>query len=588
MNRKPSKQQEKILNKSGKFIVNACAGSGKTLSLSKKLINLMENNNNPHTGIATLSFTNAAWKEIKRNLDKWGVEIRYPNFIGTFDRFINKYIFYQYYYLLDEFDSRPTLVGDLGMPWRRKRWNRDYQQYFDIFSFDEEHNIIKTKHKNTFFKFNENKPNKHHENLKKMKYEIFNENFVTQDDINYFSLKLLKNYEFISENIANKFPIFLIDESQDTNDMKMKIMDIILNKDTIKEFIFIEDFNQAIYEWNGAKPELFEELMKKYETIKLTENWRSSQNICNISSKLSKQKYNAVNEEVKDYTFVPKIKGYNEPKDNKSEFYNNIINEFLKLCEEHNIELTKDNIAVLCKGNTLIKTINGQNTFEYDEIFKDNTITFDLINSRFLFDQRNLNESYLKLEYIISCLALNRENLASHQMKNFKSEFGFFNMKKLCLKLINLMPPTNNITIEEWINKFQLNLKNSNIYLKEKLISKIKIKRNNLFVEDLFNFDEYSNNYTLRTIHGVKGETFDATLLILKTKTDKGSYKNMIEFFKKTGKMEEDLRNVYVAITRPRKILVIAIPEKNEKIWHELLLDEPYRTKNQTLIDDYF
>ena len=119
---------------------------------------------------------------------------------------------------------------------------------------------------------------------------------------------------------------------------------------------------------------------------------------------------------------------------------------------------------------------------------------------------------------------------------------------------------------------------------------KIKIKNDNaeLLVTDLFDLEEYSKNYTLSTIHGVKGKTFDATLLILKTKTDKGTYENFIKNFKKTGKMkDEDLRNVYVGVTRPRKILVIAVPEKDKEMWHNLLLDEPYREKNQTSLFEF-
>lgn len=50
---------------------------------------------------------------------------------------------------------------------------------------------------------------------------------------------------------------------------------------------------------------------------------------------------------------------------------------------------------------------------------------------------------------------------------------------------------------------------------------------------------------------------------------------------------DEDLRNVYVGVTRPRKILVIAVPKQDEKMWHELLLDEPYREKNQTSLFEF-
>lgn len=597
MNRTPSKQQEKILNKQGKFIVNACAGSGKTLTLSKKLVKLINNNTEPNRGIATLSFTNTAWEEIKKNFDEWGLEIRYPNFIGTFDRFINKYIFYQYYYLLEKFDKRPLLVGDLGTPWIRKEHDKDYQQYFDIYSFDKNDDLIKTKEVNTFFniknKYNADGKtiNGHYKNLVEMKYKIYDEGFVTQDDINYFSLKLLEKFDFISENIANKFPIFLIDESQDTNDIKMSIMKIILSKKKIKGFTFIGDFNQAIYEWNGAKPELFEELTEKYDTVDLNENWRSSQNICNLSSKLSGIKYTAVNDDVKDYSFIPVIDGYDEPKENKSKFFNDIINEFIELCNEHKIKLSKKNVSVLCKGNTLIKIINGQNDTDYDDLFTDKgDITYDLINARFLFDQNKFNEAYLKIENILISIDLGKEYTSYLEIKNYKSEIGFFNMKKLCFDLINIMPSTIDMTLNNWIKNFKLKLRRSDFYLKKEILRKIKIKNDNaeLLVTDLFDLEEHSKNYTLSTIHGVKGKTFDATLLILKTKTDKGTYETFIKNFKKTGKMkDEDLRNVYVGVTRPRKILVIAVPEKDKKMWHNLLLDEPYREKNQTSLFEF-
>lgn len=594
MNRKPSKQQEEILNKQGKFIVKACAGSGKTLTLSKKLANLIDNNTEPHKGIATLSFTNAAWKEIEKNLDKWNSGINYPNFIGTFDKFINKFIFYKYYYLLDEFNERPLLVGDLITPWRRKKHDKDYQQYFDGFSFDKDDNLIKTKKVDPFFKFVKNNingsENGHYKNLKNMKKSIYKEGFVTQADINYFSLKLLEEFDFISENVANKFPIFLIDESQDTNDIKMSIMNIILSKDSIKGFIFIGDSNQAIYEWNGAKPELFGGLAEQYDTVNLNENWRSSQNICNLSSKLSGTQYNAVNDEVKDYPFIPIINGYDKPKENKSEFFKGLINDFLEICEEHDIELSEKNIAVLCKGNNLIKTIKEQKPFDNQDLGIDKeNIAFDLIHAKFLFDQNKFNESYSMFESFLISTRLNKNHINYVEKKNYISEIGFSNIRKLCLDLIRILPSTKDMSLYEWCNKFKTNLKNSNFYLRGKILNKFnfKIKNKKVLVKDLFSNDEYSKDYTLSTIHGIKGETFDATLLILKTKTDKSNYKKSIENFKKNGKMNEDLRNVYVGVTRPRKILVIDVPKKDQEMWHKLLLDEPYRIKNQPLLSDF-
>ena len=590
MNKKLSQKQKEIFNKKGKFVVNACAGSGKTFTLSKKLAKLIQENTELHKGIATLSFTNTAWKEIKQNLDKMNVEIKYPHFIGTFDKFINKYIFYPYYYLLDEFDKRPILVGDLGVPWRGGHYERDPYRFFDVFSFNEENELIKTKNINLPLKFKkENKDgstDNHYEKLEKMKYDLYKKGFVTQDDINYFSLKLIEKFDFISEIIANKFPIFLIDESQDTNEIKMNIMDVILNNNSIKEFMFIGDFNQAIYEWNGAKPEIFKELMRKYETINLDENWRSSKNICKFASKLSKQTINAVNEEIKDYQFVPKINGYKKPRDNENEFFNNIINEFIQTCESNDIY---DKIAVLCKGNALIKTINNQKDNIEDIFLDEKSITYDLIHSKFLFENGKIKESYFKLENILILIKKEGNYVLNQERKEFINENGYFNVRKNCFKLINSLPSTKNATIKQWIKDCQKQLTNSESELNKKLLNNIKINEdsNDMLIEKLFDYDEKSDKITISTIHGIKGETFDATLLILRTKPDQRSYRTIVKSFIEEEKMDEELRNIYVAITRPRKILVMAVPEEHEKMWYELFFDDGYRKKGQTSLFEF-
>ena len=51
--------------------------------------------------------------------------------------------------------------------------------------------------------------------------------------------------------------------------------------------------------------------------------------------------------------------------------------------------------------------------------------------------------------------------------------------------------------------------------------------------------------------------------------------------------MKEDLRNVYVGITRPKKILVMEVPKIHVKMWYELFFDEPYRGKNQSSLLDF-
>lgn len=67
---------------------------------------------------------------------------------------------------------------------------------------------------------------------------------------------------------------------------------------------------------------------------------------------------------------------------------------------------------------------------------------------------------------------------------------------------------------------------------------------------------------TLSTIHKIKGKTFEAVLLILKKKVRK-NYTTML--VNSDVSNEEELRNVYVAITRPKRVLQICVPDENNK-----------------------
>lgn len=102
----------------------------------------------------------------------------------------------------------------------------------------------------------------------------------------------------------------------------------------------------------------------------------------------------------------------------------------------------------------------------------------------------------------------------------------------------------------------------------------------------MFEIDNFFTNLLyLGTIHKVKGKTFEAVLLILKS-----GYKTKINEFIKNNDFNEELRNIYVAITRPRKILILATPT-DEKEWRSLFfpaLKIKDSDKNQTDLDKFF
>ena len=69
-------------------------------------------------------------------------------------------------------------------------------------------------------------------------------------------------------------------------------------------------------------------------------------------------------------------------------------------------------------------------------------------------------------------------------------------------------------------------------------------------------------NYRIGTVHSVKGETFDATLLILKERAaNNAKYANLLALTNPPSEHEE-LRIAYVGMTRPRRVLMLAVPNE--------------------------
>lgn len=228
---------------------------------------------------------------------------------------------------------------------------------------------------------------------------------------------MLNKFPFISKNISYKFPIFLIDEAQDTNEIQMNI----LNQLNISDFIFIGDFNQAIFEWNGANPEPFKDLMKKYDVIKLNENWRSSQEICNFSFKLSNNSsLSSSVSKLKEFDYTPEIISYDN--------LDAIITYFLNVCKKNNIIINKNNVAIV------------------------------------LHEKYNINESYNQLEYILISLKLKNKNISFTDVEIFFNTTNRFNFKKSIFQLLDLMPSTLDKSINLWVDEFILNLSNSNLF----------------------------------------------------------------------------------------------------------------------------
>ncbi len=597
-----SAKQQKIIEGTGKFVVKACPGSGKTFSVAARIAHLIRNRKaEDYLAVAALSFTNVACDEIQKALrEKFGISIplQYPHFVGTIDSFINNYIFLPQGHLIMGCKDRPELVGKPFSNWyeydisKRKcyknkktnKWqisSRDPLEYFDKTTFNKENELIPIYSKE-FFPFTwgkiHNTNGKYRIDVQDIidsKWNTFQLGKATQSDANYISYKVLSKYVSITQAIKNKFSHFIIDEAQDTTDVQMGIIDL-LEICSANEIVLVGDPNQAIFEWNDAKPELFENKYITWEKSKeydLNENRRSSKLICNCTRQLLQiDEYEVINNNVKDFPFKPQVIGHNEERD--KEKLKVIVREYLDTCSKNNIPLNQDSVAILYRshavGELLGIPIPGKNEEPWiNEHYHVRDITY----GKHLIDNGMFDEGYKNLErgYHKYMNEINSRVSKMH-IESEIEKIGYKEYRNKIFDFIDLLPITIGTSLYEWINA------TNKIILSKGLKNELKID----FSKSKKQFDELfglapitkDKDYFIGTIHSAKGKTFEAVLLIVGHKAKTTNYCNILDPIKNkslSNEQAEELRNIYVAVTRPSKILIIAVPENDCEVWKKKL-----------------
>lgn len=553
-------QREIVFDKSGMFVVRACPGSGKTFCVSARLARLILNWKKEYEGIAAVSFTNVAWQEIEEKYSEEfqvGDRISFPHFLGTIDSFINKYIFLPYGHLVLKCKGRPTLVGEPHGIWTGK--------YFSDSLFDN----ISYKMDGSFYAINDRVMPANwldNVNITRSKKNINKGGFATQSDANYFAMKILERFPQIAKAIALRFPYLIIDEAQDTSEIQMRIIDSLI-ANGLNEVMLVGDPDQAIFEWNDARPDLLNQKFNAWEnSIVLNESRRSSQRICNSTFNISSlaETSTAVSEEVKNFEHNPRVILYNEN-------LPQIVTEFIEECNQNGIAVSEETVSVIYRSKNLINDITGipEVPFGSSPWTTHDNYTKDFAKGKFLYDNGDFKGGFKAIEKAILKQVNNLPFCSEDTIEKMINKIGFINFKSQIFGLINLLPKTD-MTLGNWVNatnqiltekdlKFQLSITNAGT--------------NYTFQQVFLNESEKvaGRNYRLGTVHSVKGETFDATLLVLKTKGIGKAYKTILNQNVSISDSEE-LRIAYVGMTRPRKILVIAVPNgDNKTAWENKL-----------------
>jgi hypothetical protein len=245
-----------------------------------------------------------------------------------------------------------------------------------------------------------------------------------------------------------------------------------------------------------------------------------------------------------------------------------IIRVYLELCKANNIKCTSKDLALLTRSR-IHKGTDIAGLWKSDDIQT-------LAKSAYEWHHGSRKKSFELCEKALFNLIIDDyKNIVFSISKEIENTMSYEIWRAYVVDVLCTFPSPS-IGIADWVKKFresfeQTLLKNqvfvrSGIVLKDKFKIKTRDKYTPLFnqipLRDYFEV-KLQTEITQSSIHGVKGESFDAVLMLIQNKSGSNT---ITPNFMDNGALDSELMRIaYVAMTRPRKLLVVAMPYVKSK-----------------------
>lgn len=286
-------QKEAVLYNDGPLLIIAGAGSGKTRAITYKIAYLVENGIDPQN-ILAITFTNKAASEMKERVENLLGNNSKKVFISTFHKFCGRVLrvyiesigYNRNFSIYDSDDQKRLLtkiIKDLGYDDKKVK----ARAAANHISYCKNHNISLDDYKKSSRSDMERIFARCFEEYES---RMFKNNAIDFDDMLLLTVKVLKTNEAARELLSSKFKYILVDEYQDTNLVQFEIIKL-LTKDNNSFLTVVGDDDQSIYKFRGADIRNileFEHAFSNAKVIKLTQNYRSTNNILSVANSVIK------------------------------------------------------------------------------------------------------------------------------------------------------------------------------------------------------------------------------------------------------------------------------------------------------------
>ena len=289
-----SEQYKAVVDDSKNILCLACAGSGKSRTLAYKIAYLVAKGEEPESIIA-FTFTEKAADSIKRRVAEalkrlgFSENIVGAMFIGTIDAFCQKLLGnidakYRQFDILDQnrlilyvMSRRSKLGIDNG-----KGYFKRINEFVDAWQTMNNENI----------KIDEIKQydDKLYDRLKKLSKLMIEDGYMDFSFAVYLVVQELEKIKDEDGSYIEKFKYLFVDEYQDINPIQEEFIKIL--SAFLHTLFVVGDDDQSIYGWRGANVQnilTFEDRYQNVSVHKLLTNFRSTEDIVNVSNSFIKK-----------------------------------------------------------------------------------------------------------------------------------------------------------------------------------------------------------------------------------------------------------------------------------------------------------
>ncbi len=254
-----------------------------------------------------------------------------------------------------------------------------------------------------------------------------NSNALDFDDILFLTVKLLKENEKILKKYSEKFKYIMVDEYQDTNYVQYELIKILSSFHN--NLCVVGDDDQSIYKFRGAAVENilnFEKELKNVKTIKLEQNYRSTQNILNAANSLISHNKNRKNKKI----WTAESEG-----EKIKEIHVSIENEEANfVCKKINENVSK---KMNYKDHVVLYRTNAQSA-NLEKFLVRHSIPYQIVGSTKFYDRKEIKD----LIYYLSVIDNSNDNLRLMRIINEpKRGIGNATVSKLEKLSTNLNKP---------------------------------------------------------------------------------------------------------------------------------------------------